>query len=64
MKKVTNLLRGIETFVRRDHAPHENFEKSGAIWSILKCNLVQFQGKNSLKISIFIATTTKKPTSK
>ena len=28
-------------------------------WCILKCILIKFQGKNSLKISVFIATTTK-----
>ena len=32
------------------------FWKYGAIWIILKCNLVKFQGKNGLKISMFIAT--------
>ena len=34
--------------------------KNGAIWCILKCILIKFQGKNNLKISMFIATTTKK----
>ena len=34
--------------------------KNGAIWCILKCILIQFQGKNSLNISVFIATNTKK----
>ena len=38
----------------------ENFEKNAAIWCILKCILIRFQGKNSSKIS---ATTTKKVTS-
>ena len=33
-------------------------------WCILKCILIKFQGKNSLKISLFIATTPKKATSK
>ena len=30
-----------------------------AIWCILKCILIKFQGKYSLKISVFIATTKK-----
>ena len=34
-----------------------------AIWCVLKCILIKFQGKNSLKILVFIATTTKKATS-
>ena len=45
----------------RGHAHAENLEKY-AIWCILKCILIKIQGKNSLKISVFIATTTKKGT--
>ena len=37
--------------------------KNAAIWCILKCILIKFQGNNSLKISMFIATTTKKDVS-
>ena len=36
--------------------------KNGAIWCILKCILIKSQVKNRLKISVFIATTTKKTT--
>ena len=39
------------------------FFLNGAIWCILKCILIKFQGENSLKIYVFIATTTKKTTS-
>ena len=39
------------------HAP---LEKTGAICCILRCILAQFQFKNCLKISMFIATTKKK----
>ena len=39
---------------------HGIFWKHCVIWRILKCILIKFQGKNSLKISVFIATTTKK----
>ena len=48
-----NLFRGV-----RWHAPPESFEIS-AVWCILKCILSKFQGRNTLKISVFIATTTK-----
>ena len=34
-------------------------KKTGAIYCILKCILAQFQIKNCLKISMFIATTKK-----
>ena len=44
--------------------PPGKFWKNDAIWCILKCILIyKFQGKNSLKISVCIATTTKKVTS-
>ena len=39
------------------------FGKHDAIWCILKCILIKFQGKNSWKISVFIATTMKKAVS-
>ena len=43
----------------RWHAPRIILE-NGAIWRILKCISIKFQGKNSLKISVFITTITEK----
>ena len=37
-----------------------NFEKMVQFGAFLRCISIKFQGKNSLKISVFIATTTKK----
>ena len=38
----------------------EYFEKMVHFKCILKCILIKYQGKNNLKISVFIATTMKK----
>ena len=49
--KVVTYLRGTKAFFF--------IKKYDALWYILNCFLVKFQGKNRLKISMFIANTKK-----